>query len=84
MGLNECNAYNLFVQSHTISALSIFAVLFCTIFAAGTTKNTISVVQQMWTSSLGYDESGPSIVHRKYSIPFFQPDTYIIYLYYLY
>merc|ERR1712008_387483 len=50
-----------------------------TVLSGGTTLASLSTFQQMWISKQEYDESGPSIVHRKcfYSVNF---DTFDLFL----
>ena len=35
------------------------------VWIGGSILSSLSAFQQMWTSKQEYDESGPSIVHRK-------------------
>merc|ERR1719228_2782087 len=39
-----------------------------TVMSGGSILASLSTFQQMWISKQEYDECGPSIVHRKYSV----------------
>ncbi|KAK4907663.1 hypothetical protein LTR28_000428 [Elasticomyces elasticus] len=40
------------------------------VWIGGSILASLSTFQQMWISKQEYDESGPSIVHRKYAGPY--------------
>lgn len=44
-------------------------IILIAVWIGGSILASLSTFQQMWISKQEYDESGPSIVHRKYVLP---------------